>query len=426
MSREKVDFSTVPIKADSAYVPSTSYVHVDGNGGEFTWRFGSVGRADLASALAAYFSPLAAEALAGLRVPTVEQYDNSWRRIARILDKRGAEQSDGFGAMRGVDLDELDIVGNYSGTRCVVHTLRLINDAYPDVLNADLKSRIKFISRHGNVRVAPREPLPKRQAEHLKESADRAVRAARVRIVAGIRERTRLELLDRPTETQRLTLKIMDGQRVGGERYPDGTAIRDVAESVVMGLYDAVAFIIAIGLRAEIPVECLKSLRRDCLKNEARGFVDIEYVKGRGGRQPRIKRERVRDGGLTTPGGLVRLALELSEPVASRLASLGHPDADYLWLGWVERCLPSWRRFSLCHKAFGRGVASFAGDAVSVDGRTTFSPARMRKTVKVERYRRTGGHLLRFATDHSVGVAARHYAAVEALADDHHERNSHS
>lgn len=211
-----------------------------------------------------------------------------------------------------------------------------------------------------------------------------------------------------------------------GERMPAGECVpgahrRDFAESVVIGMYDAVAFIVAIGLRVEVPIECLKTLKRDCLKNEARGFVDIEYIKGRGGKSPVIKRERVRDGGLSTPGGLIRLALDLSEPAAARLRSDGHPDAEWLWVGWVERCLPSWRRFSLCNKAFQRGVASFARDVIEVDGQVKFSPARMRKTVKAERYRRTGGSLRRFATDHTTSVAARHYAAVDALAEEHRE-----
>jgi hypothetical protein len=44
---------------------------------------------------------------------------------------------------------------------------------------------------------------------------------------------------------------------------------------------DVVAFIILLSLGTGLEVECLRELKADCLKNPAKGFVDIAYFKRR-------------------------------------------------------------------------------------------------------------------------------------------------
>ncbi|WP_339543506.1 hypothetical protein, partial [Pseudomonas sp. JAI120] len=60
------------------------------------------------------------------------------------------------------------------------------------------------------------------------------------------------------------------------------------------------------------------------------------------------------------------------------------------------------------------GLVDDAGQPIS-----RIVPARLRKTVKRDNYLRHAGHLRRFASDHSPVVAARHYAAVDGLREEH-------
>lgn len=88
---------------------------------------------------------------------------------------------------------------------------------------------------------------------------------------------------------------------------------------------DVIAFIILLSLGTGLEIECLRELRADCLKNPAKGFVDIAYFKRRA-HGAEWKTVRVRDGGATTPGGLVRLAIRLTARGRARLGS------DRLWV----------------------------------------------------------------------------------------------
>ena len=413
------------ISAELPSGPSPVYEHVDGVGDRYIWQFNEVGRPDLAVGLATYLAPHLAEDLAGLRVATVRQYRDAWSGLAKEMNRRGAAPDETLGSITPEDIKALDRPGSYSLLRCLIVNLRLIDENSPGLLSTALARRIGHIGSESSRTFVPREPFDPEFSAELKERADAHVKATIERIRQGRIELERLGSLPSRAWREDLVFRAMNGERLttqDGQRLKHGERwfdVRETAEAPVMGLYDAVAFVIAIGLRTEIPIECIKMLKRDCLQNKARGFVDIVYLKGRGGRRPRTKRERVPDGGLTTPGGMIRAALEISAPAAKRLLDQGHEHADYLWLGWVERCLPSWRRFSLCPTAFKRGVAVLRGEPGPVSTLPNFSAARLRKTAKRDRYRRTSGHLRRFASDNSKGVAATRYANVRALDEDH-------
>ncbi|WP_231736801.1 hypothetical protein [Sphingobium sp. CCH11-B1] len=388
-----------------------------------TWLLHEVGNEGLGRDLALHLGPMMNELFAGLAVPSVEQYRQSWIPLGKHLTSTG-RLDDGLRAVTAADIDACDVLGQYSRFRCLVYGLRAIDERNPDLLRPELKARINFTSRHNGKALRPREPLTPFVARVLKEAVDRQVIAARDRIVAG---REQIEALRKRPDRNRFEdvfLRVADGARAARGEFDlfkyRKVAISAASDLLVLTLPDAIYLIIAIALRVEMPIEGLRTLRRDCLKNPARGYVSIEYTKGRGGvRGKKIKRERVRDGGINTPGGLIRLALELSRPAAERMVQRDDPDADYLWIGFVAAGLPSWRRFRLCTQNFYAAVRSL--DLVDEAGReiTKVVPARLRKTVKRDNYLRHAGHLRRFASDHSRGVAARHYAAVDGLREEH-------
>ena len=76
---------------------------------------------------------------------------------------------------------------------------------------------------------------------------------------------------------------------------------------------DLVPFLVAVSCLTGMEPECVKGLRADCLASPARGFVSIRYLKRRA-RGHEDQSVRVSDGGsLRHPGGLIRLALRLTQ-----------------------------------------------------------------------------------------------------------------
>ena len=172
---------------------------------------------------------------------------------------------------------------------------------------------------------------------------------------------------------------------------------------------DLAAFLILLSLETGMEAESLIRLKADCLCNPTKGYVEIAYQKRRA-RGSEWKRLRVRDGSSATPGGLIRLAIALTEQARR------HLETDRLWALWTVT--------GLRHAAEDgtHGVDAFAAlhGLRDDDGKPLrLNLSRLRKTQKAEWYRRTGGQMEQFAVGHSVAVAARHYAEIPALAHIH-------
>lgn len=168
---------------------------------------------------------------------------------------------------------------------------------------------------------------------------------------------------------------------------------------------DIVGFTILLSLSTGLETECIFDLKADCLKNPTKGFVDITYFKRRA-HGNEWKTLRVRDGGLTTPGGLIRLAIRLTARARTRTGS------DRLW-AWGSL-------MGLMQGVSSRGIISryFVRDHNLVDERGVplrLELSRLRKTYKAKWYAKTGGQLEDFAHGHTVEVAADHYADIPAL-----------
>ena len=74
---------------------------------------------------------------------------------------------------------------------------------------------------------------------------------------------------------------------------------------------DIVPFLVLLALETGLEIECCKALMVDCLQNASNGTVEITYLKRRA-RGAEHKRLRVRDGGPTTPGGMIRRLIEVT------------------------------------------------------------------------------------------------------------------
>ncbi|MEU9473457.1 hypothetical protein AB0D78_44310 [Streptomyces avermitilis] len=184
---------------------------------------------------------------------------------------------------------------------------------------------------------------------------------------------------------------------------------------------DMVPFLSLLICQTGLEPECAKKLRTNCLVNPARGFVSIAYVKKRAHVHTH-KTMRVSDGGaLHFPGGLIRLALRLTQRAREIIGS------DALWnvvldnevravylrgpgRSHISRDAGLWMARHKIDQLTDRG-----GGAVSMDMR------RLRKSHKSRNYLRAGGILDDFVSGHTKDVAAGHYADIEAHREVHEQ-----
>jgi hypothetical protein len=188
---------------------------------------------------------------------------------------------------------------------------------------------------------------------------------------------------------------------------------------------DILALWIAFSLSTGMEIECVKSLRAHCLEAPERGYVNVRYLKRRR-RGHEWNTLRVRDGGITSPGGILRTAQRLTAQAREHLGS------DSLWIYYANGRLRR-ANFTSTQAGTERAVAQ-RGHAdtdhmrlfvkrhglVDDDGRPlNLVLRRLRKTWKVERYRAVGGDPALWVQGHGVEVAVSHYADLPSMADAH-------
>ena len=162
-----------------------------------------------------------------------------------------------------------------------------------------------------------------------------------------------------------------------------------------------------LSLETGLEIECCKSLTIDCLCNPSAGTVEIAYVKRRA-RGAEDKRLRVRDGGIGTPGGLIRKLIEVTAGTRRFIPS------DCLWVYYYSGRGQLRAGIDHPHELVDRWVERHG--IVDDDGRPLhLTLSRLRKTHKALWYLKTNGHMARFAVGHSLEVAARHYADLPSL-----------
>ena len=339
--------------------------------------------------------------------------------VARLSDVRAA-CIDGFDAW----MEESGLHPNHRLHRMskVLNLLRLAEAAEPRQLAPDASRRLMYTSDRPGVRAQPRDAYGDDVAAALRSAARADLSAITHRFAEAERDLT----IEEDARSKALAaahqqaMAVIDADGVIGHRHPlfkrlytlrresslpNDRLIHDLHGCRHLIAADLVPLIVLISLETGLEIEAIKGLRAAGLKNASGGYLEIEYCKLRA-RGAEWKRLRVRDGGSSTPGGLIRKVLHWTEAARRQLG------ADSLWAHFA------WGRLTPRVLSMKEVIASWIGRHGILDeqGRPLrLNLTRLRKTHKAAWYRRTGGQLDRFAVGHSIAVAANHYADIPAL-----------
>ena len=352
-------------------------------------------------------------------ISTASAYANALRMFWRYLDAVSphvvslsdvsAACIDGFDAW----MEESGLHPNHRLQRMskVLNLLRLAEAAEPGHLPPDASRRLMYTSDRSGVRARPRDAYGDDVATALRTAA-RTDLAAIIRRFADADRMPTVEDADRSSTlaaAHAATMAALDAEGVIGHRHTRFKRIHDLHGRRHLLAADLVSLIVLVSLDTGLEIEAIKDLRADCLKNPAGGYVEIEYCKRRA-RGAEWKRLRVRDGGSSTPGGLIRKVLQWTQPARDKLGS------DTLWVHYT------WGRIIPRTLSMKEPVASWTRrhDIRDEQGQPLrLNLTRLRKTHKAAWYRRTGGQLDRFAVGHTAAIAANHYADIPALRHVH-------
>lgn len=298
----------------------------------------------------------------------------------------------------------------------IVATLRQIA-AEPDAhISASLQDRRRYISAKPFQRSRPRDAYSPLVARQLRDAArgdverlfrrfdapaaiesDAALRRATAAAEAVIGEHGRIGY-EHPAFK---SLYFIRRRR----RLPVATLIDDLHGRHHLLARDLPPLLVLLSLETGLELECCKILTIDCLRTPSAGTIEVAYLKRRA-RGAEHKSLRVRDGGLGTPGGLIRRL------IGATAKARRHCPSDNLWV-----CLCQGRlRSGIDHSqemtdAWTRrhAIVDDAGQPLRL------LLSRLRKTHKALWYRKTEGHMARFAIGHTIEVAAQHYADIPSL-----------
>ncbi|MGH9279415.1 MAG: hypothetical protein ACRD12_15085 [Acidimicrobiales bacterium] len=307
----------------------------------------------------------------------------------------------------------------------IVFLLRLVADACP--VRAELTTRLRWGASGPTGIVTPRDAYSGAVAASLRRAARAAMSETIARLtVAGPQLlasgrspwegswRDRQDVaweIDRAGLVSQATLAAASARQ--GVARPKWN-LGELHRLLYPANEDLAAFFVAFALESGMEVECIRGLRTDCLVNAARGYVEVLHTKNRRRGSPE-GRLRVRDGNLTTPGGILRALVTITARARRAMGT------DALWVCYGQGRL---HRSTLTPVSQSCPIKAFVArhDLRDDDGRPLhLVTPRLRKTHKAERYRATAGRLDVFVTGHSAEVAAKHYADIPALRETHEQ-----
>jgi hypothetical protein len=354
----------------------------------------------------------------------VKQHVQGYRRFFTYL-RACASAVEGSEDLRAEHLDGFDADLEASGLTPIhrhtiiakaINALRGIDTDSPGTLDEVLRRRVAYTSSQSVGRSRPRDAYSPFVARQLRDAA----RADVARIIRRLQDGPVIEsdaVLQRVTATVHGI--VAQHGRIGHDHpafkslyfmrlrrsLPVSRLIEDVHGRHYLTAADLPPFLVLLSLETGLEIECCKALTIDCLRNASAGVVDVAYIKRRA-RGAEHKTIKVRDGGVGTPGGLIRRIIEVTA------AARHHHPGQALWvhhrcgaltdqIGHSRETIDAWTR--------QHGVV----DDESRPLRLVLS--HLRKTHKALWYLKTEGHMARFAVGHTPEVAARHYADVPSL-----------
>lgn len=302
----------------------------------------------------------------------------------------------------------------------MVVIFREIDANDPNRVSDDLRGRLRYTSARPFERSKPRDAYSPYVARQLRDAA-RADVAAMLRRLDGCLPETIAAHSD-PVVCQRAAV-LHEAVRSRGFLPRDDKATRDLYRALYtrglptsslldevysrfyLTVHDLPPLLTLLSLDTGLEIECVKALRTDCLSSASTGTVTLQYTKRRAHGLAQ-KTMRVRDGGPTTPGGLIRAILAMTER-----ARQFHP-SDALFVFYhacgfrdvVRHPEPTLRHWIARHS-----IVDDHGQPLKL------LLSRLRKTHKALWYLKTGGHMTRFAVGHTTEIAARHYADIPSL-----------
>jgi hypothetical protein len=348
------------------------------------------------------------------------------------LDPRDAVLADVTASLLdGFEAELADRFGTGSGQvavfmRTVVRLMRIAVEQDPQVLPVPVQARLGYAASRPCRAPTPLDAYPLPVLEAIQRAAltdataiARRIDAGRALAAAGSDPHTagvsaRQNVLwfisaHGPLTPGRMRQLDLERHRHGG--------MRELNAQLFIGPGDVVPLLVAVICATGIEPECAKGLRADCLSSPARGYVSLAYVKKRAHSRT-AKTMRVRDGGLQTGGGLIRLAMRLTEPARQALGGTG------VWAGAGDHGLTEF--FASGHQMNTQVLAWMARHRLDEltdhgGGPVRLDLRRLRKSVKSRQYLASGGVLDDFTRGHSKHVAARHYADIAAHREVHEQ-----
>lgn len=356
---------------------------------------------------------------------TIKQHMQAYRRFFAYLRKHSS-------AITVADLRAKDIEGYEAtleaGGMTPIHrhtvlaktilALRSIDADRPGLLDEGLCRRLAYTSAQSAGRSRPRDAYSPYVARQLRDAAradigkifrrigrpldevdDDNLRHAVVEVEARIAAEGRIRHSD-PAFKRLYFMRLRRG-------LPVSRTSDDLHGHHHLRALDIPPLLTSLSLETGLEIECCKALTIDCLQNPGAGTVEIVYVKRRA-RGAEHKRLRVRDGGIGTPGGLIRKLIEVTAFTRRFFPS------DCLWVYYYTG--RTQLRAGIAHpqEMVDRWVKSH--NIIDDDGRPLYlTLSRLRKTHKALWYLKTEGHMARFAVGHTPEIAARHYADLPSL-----------
>ncbi len=314
-------------------------------------------------------------------------------------------------------------IHRYTVLAKAILALRSIDADQPNLLDEGVRHRLRYTSAQSVGRSRPRDAYSPFVARQLRDAA----RGDIARILRRIGKP--LESDDGDANLRRVTDEanariVTSGRLSSGDRafhrlylmrLRRGLPVSNLAEDLHARFHlramDIPPLLTYLSLETGLELECCKALTIDCLQNPGPGTIEIAYVKRRA-RGAEHKHIRVRDGGIGTPGGLIRKLIEATAFTRQFVPS------ENLWLYYYTGRKQLRAGLEHQQELVARWIKGH--NLVDDDGEPLrLVLSRLRKTHKALWYLKTEGHMTRFALGHTPEIAARHYANIPSLRSLH-------